>query len=51
MLSFGGKSDDIANIPEGLYYDASNPHISAVVDRWPVSYRTYTRPKLVRLEG
>jgi hypothetical protein len=41
-LSFGGKPDDMATIPEGLYYDASNPHISAMVDRWPVSDRTYT---------
>jgi hypothetical protein len=40
-LTFGDVADHVT-IPEGLYFDASNDHISSIVNHWPEKYRTYT---------
>jgi predicted alpha/beta-fold hydrolase len=43
-LVFGNPVEHCA-IPEGLYYDASNPMISQIVKEWPEQFRTYGSDK------
>jgi hypothetical protein len=40
-LNFGGKQEQVL-IPEGLYYDSSNPFVRSVVEHWPAHFRNYS---------